>query len=257
MIIAERCIGRHVSPYFIAEACNNHGSNIRIAVEMIDVAKKIGVDAIKFQLRLGEFYLSLTDYSRLFDHAAKVGQTCFFTVYEQKTLEFIHVINPPAIKIGSAEWIDFGFVRHVLSLNKPTIISTGGGTQDQISELSEILENHANVAVLHCVSVYSCPPHLANLRLIEDYQEDFDCVGFSDHTIGNHLTVAAVMLGACIVEKHFTLDKGIGGPDQEFSLLPWEFSSMMKNCREAWEASRDVEKEYLEEEKAKLSKWRN
>ena len=254
--IKNRTLGYEHAPYYIAEACNNHGGDKTLALRMVDAAHRIGADAIKFQLRRGEGRLTEHEHQEIRDYCGEKYIDYVVTAYDPRGVDLAHILKPEAMKIGSAEWVDKDFVRLVLSLHLPTFMSTGGGEWDYLRKYEDIFK--PDTVILHCTSMYPTPPAYADLFLIRFYKTYFNnLIGFSDHTIGHHITCGAVANGACVIEKHFTLDRALRGPDQQVSLEPYEFQTMIDQCDQVWEASRFKLKSCYKQEKEKLAKWRD
>ncbi len=250
--------------YIIAELSANHNGSLETALKTIEAAKACGADAVKLQTyradtitldcdkkdflieggtlwdgkRLHELYewahTPRQWHKELFDHAKKVGIDIFSSPFDKSAVDFLKQFNPPAYKIASFEITDHELVRYCAKQKKPLIISTGIGTKQEIEDVVKICKDE-DVAyiLLKCTSAYPAPLEEANLATIKDMAETFDCpVGFSDHTLGTTAPVAAVALGAKVIEKHFILDKALGGPDAEFSLDREEFAQMVRAVRQ-------------------------
>jgi len=175
-------------------------------------------------------------HKELFEYAHKIGIDIFSTPFDKSAVDFLEQFNPPAYKIASFEITDYELIRYAASKGRPMIISTGIATIDEIQDAVEICRNEENkdIILLKCTSAYPAPLDEANLKMIPNLAETFGVIsGFSDHTLGTTAPVVAVTLGAKVIEKHFILDKAIGGPDVEFSLDKKEFSEMIKAVRDA------------------------
>lgn len=266
--IANRTIGKNQPPYVIAELSGNHNGDIGRALDLIGLAKESGADAIKIQTytadtitinhRSDEFVVSgglwdgktlyeLYDeahtpwewHEELFKKARDVGITIFSSPFDQTAVEFLEKLNAPAYKIASFELIDLPLVECVAKTGKPLIISTGMSSEVEISEALEVAQTAGakDIILLHCVSGYPAPICEANLKMIDELQSRFSVmVGLSDHTLGNTAAIAAVAMGACVIEKHFTLSRLEGGVDSTFSLEPHELTELVVGCRGAWSA---------------------
>lgn len=254
------------SVYIIAELSANHSQKLEVAVDTIHAAAEAGANAIKlqtytpdtitidcdneyFRLNHGTIWDGQTLYNLykqaytpwewhevLFAEAKKCGLDCFSTPFDFTAVDFLEQFNPPAYKIASFEIFDIPLIEKVAMLGKPIIISTGLATEKDIEEALDACYRHNNykVALLKCTSSYPAPIEKANLLTIPDMKQRFGCeVGLSDHTLGITVPVVSVALGAKIVEKHFILNKSIGGPDAAFSLDKEEFALMVKHIREA------------------------
>ena len=252
--------------YIIAELSANHGGKIEIAKETIKAAKDIGANAIKLQtytadtLTLNsdnedfiikggtlwddkklydlyqEAYLPWEWHKELFDYARSIDIDIFSTPFDKSAVDFLEQFNPSAYKIASFEITDYELVRYTASKMKPIIISTGIATIDEIQDVVDICKsvgNH-NIILLKCTSEYPAPLNEANLKTIPNMKDTFGVeVGFSDHTMGHIAPIVAVSLGAKVIEKHFILDKNIGGADSSFSLDKKEFEDMIKAVRDS------------------------
>ncbi len=266
--IAGRHIGANFPPFVIAELSANHNGRIDVAMQIIDEAKKAGADAVKIQTYLpdtitlessGEAFKikgglwdgrTLYDlyeeahtpwewHKPLFDHARKVGITIFSSPFDKTAIDLLEDLNAPAYKIASFEAIDHALIRYAASTGKPMIISTGMADDEEIEEAIDAARSGGcrDLAILHCVSGYPAPPEDYNLRTIPDMIERFGLVtGLSDHTLDNTTAITSIALGAAIIEKHFTLDRNGGGPDDSFSLEPAEMKGLCDGARTAWQA---------------------
>jgi len=273
VVINGRKISSVMPPYVIAELSANHNGSLSTALRLIDEAKKAGADAVKLQtytadtmtldcdaeefqihggLWDGKSLYQLYDEAHtpwewhkvLFEHARKLGITLFSSPFDQTAVDFLEEIDVPAYKIASFEATDLPFIRYVASTGKPMIISTGMADKEEIGEaIVAAREGGCNqLAVLHCVSGYPAPAADYNLHTIADMKKRFGLVtGLSDHTLDNATAIASVALGASIVEKHFTLDRNGGGPDDSFSLEPNEMAELCRAARVAWEALGSVD----------------
>jgi pseudaminic acid synthase len=251
--------------FIIAELSANHNGSLQTAIDTIKAAKKAGADAIKLQTYTAdtitldstreefiikggtlwdnqslyklyqEAYTPWEWHPKLFQAAQEEGLICFSTPFDESAVDFLRSFNPPAYKIASFEITDHALIRYCAREQKPIIISIGTATADEIEEAITICreENNNNIILLQCTSSYPAPLEKANLRTIPDLAKRFDLLaGLSDHTLGSTAPVAAVALGARVIEKHFILDKSIGGPDAAFSLDFEAFSDMVRSVRE-------------------------
>jgi len=267
--IAGRTIGAGYPCYIIAELSANHGQSFAKALQVVRAAKEAGADAIKLQTytadtltidcRRPEFMVgqgSLWEGKNLYDlyaeaytpwdwqpelkaEAERLGMHCFSTPFDETAVDFLEGINVPVHKIASFELVDTQLLKKVAATGKPVIMSTGMASFDEIAEAVGILRSSGceQLALLKCTSAYPSPPEEMNLRTIPDLAVSFDLpVGLSDHTLGTAVPVAAVAVGACIVEKHLTLNRSDGGPDSAFSLEPHEFRGMVESVRIAEKA---------------------
>lgn len=270
MEIKSQCIdivGRRVGPgqscYIVAEMSANHGQNFDQAVQIIRAAKEAGADAIKLQtytpdtitinchtepFRIkgtmwegrnlyelyGEAYTPWEWQPKLKQVADELGLDCFSTPFDFTAVDFLEKMDVPAHKIASFELVDLSLIRRVACTGKPVIISTGMASLTEIDEAVRAFRDGGGkqLALLKCTSAYPAPPEEMNLRTIPHLAEAFGVpVGLSDHTLGIAVPVAAVALGACIVEKHFTHSRSAPGPDSAFSLEPQEFKQMVDAIR--------------------------
>lgn len=266
--IDDRVIGSNYKPYVIAEISANHNGKIENALKLIDEAKAAKADAVKLQtyrpdtITLDcdneEFRISggLCDgrtlfelyeethmpwewHAPLFAHARNVGITIFSSPFDTTAIDMLEDLNAPAYKIASFEAVDLPLIRYAASTGKPLIISTGMADAEEIAEaVAAAREGGCNeLAILHCVSSYPAAPEDYNLRTISDMIERFGLVtGLSDHTLGSTTAIASVAVGASIIEKHFTLDRTGGGPDDIFSLEPKEMAALCHGAKTAWSA---------------------
>ena len=263
-----RKIGTDYAPYIIAEMSANHNGSIENAFKIIEQAKRCGADAVKLQTytadtitlnsRTPEFMIRGTlwdgqslhelyqkahmpwDWHKpLFDFAREQGITIFSSPFDFSAVDLLESLNAPAYKIASFEMVDLPLIRYVAQTGKPMIISTGMADADEIAEAVETAKSAGcrELVVLHCVSGYPAPAADYNLRTLPDMAARFDTlVGLSDHTLDNTTAVASVVLGACVIEKHFTLDRNGGGADDSFSLEPDGLQALCRDSKTAWQA---------------------
>lgn len=268
MQIAGRPIGHDHPPYVIAELSANHNGSLDTALKIIDAAADTGADAIKLQtytpdtltidcdlddFRIkgglwdgrtlydlyGEAHTPWDWHKALFEHAAARGVTIFSSPFDSTAVDFLMELNTPAFKIASFEAVDLPLIRYVASTKKPMIISTGMANDEEVGEAVQAARDGGcqDLILLHCVSGYPAPAEDYNLRTIPDMMARFGIpVGLSDHTQDNTTAIAAVALGAVAIEKHFTLDRRGGGPDDSFSLEPAEFTQLCTSAKTAWMA---------------------
>jgi pseudaminic acid synthase len=264
--IAGARVGLACEPYIIAELSANHNGSIDKAIATIDMAKKMGANAIKLQtytadtltiacknddfliregLWEGQYLYDLYQeahtpfewHSVLFEHAEKVGITCFSSPFDETAVDLLESLDAPAYKIASFELVDIPLIRYVAKTGKPMIMSTGMANLVEIEEaVSEALSHGcSDLILLHCVSGYPAPIEQSNIRTVADLAERFDLItGLSDHTLGTEVAVASVALGACVIEKHVTLCRSDSGPDSVFSLEPHELKKLCVEAKNAW-----------------------
>ena len=279
-----RNIGPEFPPYIIAELSANHNGNIDRAYRIIEEAKEAGADAIKlqtythdtitmdcdtedFQIKGGlwdgqtlyELYkgahMPWDWHKPLFAKAKELGITIFSSPFDFTAVDLLETLDAPAYKIASFELVDLPLIARVAKTGKPMIISTGMANETEIKEAVDTARENGCVEllVLHCVSGYPAPAEQYNLLTIADISKKFDVLsGLSDHTIDNATAVASVVLGACLIEKHVTLDRNGGGADDSFSLEPIELAQLCKDAKTAWAALGKVNYERTEAEKGNL-----
>lgn len=268
LTIAGRRIAADEAPYVIAEMSANHNGNIETAFKLIEVAKQAGADAVKlqtyrpdtitlncdsedFRIHGGlwdgrtlydlyqEAHMPWEWHAPLFAHARQHGITIFSSPFDNTAVDLLEDLNAPAYKIASFEAVDIALIKYVASTGKPMIISTGMADVEEIQDAIDAARSGGckELAVLHCVSGYPAPAADYNLRTIPDMIQRFGLVvGLSDHTLDNTTAITSVAMGASIIEKHFTLDRKGGGPDDSFSLEPTELAALCKDSKTAWAA---------------------
>ena len=282
--IAGRAIGPEHPPFVICELSGNHNGSLDRALTMIDAAAETGADAIKiqtytadtitldvdrpeFKIRGGlwdgrslhELYREAqTPYewhAALFERAAKRGVILFSSPFDETAVDLLAGLDAPAYKIASFEAVDLPLIRYAAAKGKPLIISTGMANAAEMAAARDaaLEAGAAGVVLLHCVSSYPATFADANVRTVADMAERFDCpIGLSDHTPGTAASVAAVAMGACVIEKHFTLARSDGGPDAAFSLEPAEFAALVRDCKDGWAALGRAHYDVLGSEKANV-----
>jgi len=284
--IGKQKIGKGFPSFIIAELSANHNQKIEIAIETIKAAKKAGADAVKFQTYTADTItidcnsdLFKINHNTLWDGnnlhklyqqaytpwewqpelkriAEAEGLICFSSPFDNSAVDFLEKMNVPAYKIASMEITDIPLIQYVASKGKPVIISTGIAEEPEIKEAIEACYAVGNkqVIILKCTSEYPATFSEMNLMSIPYIEKMFNVpVGLSDHSMGTEATIAAVALGACVVEKHFIIDREIGGPDAVFSMNLEEFSSMVKQIRNIESAIGTYE--YTLSDKIKVSRW--
>lgn len=276
--------------FIIAELSANHGNSLEIIKKTIEAAKRAGADAIKLQTYKPEtmtldvdhedFYANpngiwagtkLFDlykgaalpwewHGKVFELAKENGLVCFSSPFDKTAVDFLEKLNCPIYKIASFEITDIPLIKYAASKGKPMIISTGIANYDDIKLAIDTCRSVGNndITILKCTTAYPAPPEEANLSMIQQFAEDFDVkVGLSDHTLGVTVPIAATVLGASVIEKHFILDRSVGGPDASFSLDEKEFTEMVQNVRIAEKVSGQVSYDLSEKQKESRKKARS
>jgi len=263
--IAGRRIAVDEPPYIIAELSANHNGKLETALKIIAAAKAAGADAVKlqtyrpdtitldcnsedFQIHGGlwdgrtlyelyeEAHMPWEWHKPLFDYARQLDITIFSSPFDNTAVDLLEGLNAPAYKIASFEAVDLPLIRYVASTGKPMIISTGMADAEEIEEAIAAARDGGckELAILHCVSGYPAPAEDYNLHTIPDMMRRYNLVtGLSDHTLDNTTAIASVVLGASIIEKHFTLDRSGGGPDDSFSLEPTDLVALCRDTKTA------------------------
>jgi len=270
--INKRLISQTTQPYIIAELSANHNGSLEAALKLIEQAKASGADAVKIQTYTAETITLNSDrpeftikgglwhgrtlydlyqeahtpwswHKELFDYARTLDITMFSSPFDTTAVDLLEDLNAPAYKIASFEAIDIPLIKYVAKTGKPMIISTGMADKEEIEEAIAAAREGGckELAILHCVSGYPAPAEDYNLATIPDMIERFGLVtGLSDHTLDNTTAIASVMLGARIIEKHFTLDRNGGGPDDSFSLEPSDLTALCRDTKTAWQALGEI-----------------
>jgi pseudaminic acid synthase len=271
--IGRRVIGTGQPVYVVAELSANHNQNFEHAVRIVEAAKDAGADAIKLQtytadtitidsdrkeFRIGggtlwdgrnlhqlyrEAYTPWEWQPKLQKVAENLGLDFFSSAFDASAVDFLETLNVPVYKIASCELVDIPLIQKMAQTGKPLIMSTGMATPEEIEEALQTARGAGatQIALLKCTSAYPAPPEEMNLRTIPELARRFEVpVGLSDHTMGTSAPVAAVALGACIIEKHLTLSRSEPGPDSAFSLEPQEFKAMVDAVRVAEKALGEV-----------------
>ncbi len=261
--IAGHKIGAGCRAFIIAEAGVNHNGDLNMARELVDLAAAAGADAVKFQTFIAEESITVdaskADYQRIttgneesqlemarklelsFDDFRELKRYCdergivfLLTPFDFESVDFLHSLGVPALKISSGDLTNHPLLRRVASTGVPVIISTGMSNMDEVKEVTGVVRAEGNdqLILLQCVTNYPADPADVNLRAMQTMAEALNVpVGFSDHTLGIEVSLAAVALGACVIEKHFTLDRNLPGPDHRASLEPRELESLVHGIR--------------------------
>lgn len=269
------------STFIIAEISANHNQDIEVAKKTISEIKKTGANCVKLQTYTPdtltidsdkddfkikesiwggkslynlykEAYTPWEWHKELFSFAKKEGLICFSSPFDKTSVDLLEELKAPAYKIASFEINDIELIKYVASKRKPIILSTGVADFQDIQLAIETCKKAGNneIILLKCTSSYPAPLEDANLKMIQKHSEDFNVItGLSDHTIGDTCTIAAVALGARVIEKHFILDRKMGGPDASFSMNPKEFSKMVKGIREVEKALGKIDYNLTENQK--------
>ncbi len=268
--IANRPIGRNHQPFIIAEMSGNHNQSLDRALEIVEAAAKSGAHALKIQTYTpdtmtldlderefhisdpkslwagtslyklyGEAYTPWEWHKPIFDRARDLGIIPFSTPFDDSAVDFLESLDVPCYKIASFENTDLPLIRRVAATGKPLIISTGMATVAELDETVRAAREAGckDLILLKCTSTYPATPENTNILTIPHLRELFCCeVGLSDHTMGVGVSVASVALGATVIEKHFTLDRGEGGVDSAFSMEPSEMAQLVVEAGRAWQA---------------------
>ena len=281
--IGNKLIGEEEPCFIVAEAGVNHNGSVELAKKLIDAAKDAGADAVKFQTFKAESVvvkdaqkaeyqkettgegsqyemikkLELTeeDFRELADYAKEKDIMFLSSPFDKESVDLLHELDVPAFKVGSGEITNLPLLRYIAKKEKPIILSTGMSTLGEIEEALDVIRSEGveDIILLHCVSNYPARIEDVNLRAMGTLKQAFKLpVGFSDHTLGITAPIAAVALGACVIEKHFTLDRNLPGPDHKASLEPEELKEMAKAIREVEKAlGNGIKKPTKEEEEIK------
>jgi N-acetylneuraminate synthase len=281
--IGSRWVGDGHPAYIIAEAGINHNGDIEIAKKLIQAAKHAGVDAVKFQKRTPELcvppeqrsqmretpwgYITYMEYRQKTEFgkaeydeidrfAKEVGIDWFVSVWDEEAVNFMEQYNPLCYKIPSASLTDHKLLQHLRKTGRPLILSTGMSTMEQIKSSVELI-GLDNLVLTHATSTYPCDPHELNLRMIDTLRKTFSCpIGYSGHEVGLVTSAVAVGLGACMVERHITLDRAMWGSDQAASVEPGGFEKLVKYIRVTEQSVGDGVKKVYDSELPSLKKLR-
>ena len=286
MKIGERGVGAGSPPLVIAEMSGNHNQSLERALEIVDAAAQSGAHALKIQtytaetmtidIREREFFISdekslwkgesLFDlykkaytpwewHEAIFDRAKKQKMLAFSTPFDRTAVDFLENLNVPCYKIASFENTDLPLIRYVAATGKPMIISTGMATFAELDETVDAARSAGcnDLVLLKCTSTYPSTPDDSNILTIPEMRSRYGCeIGISDHTMGIGVSVAAVALGATVIEKHFTLQRSDGGVDSAFSMEPQEMAQLVIETERAWQSMGKVQHGPTEKEKASL-----
>ena len=270
-VINGRKIGDDNPPYIICELSGNHNGSLEKALNLVDEAAKTGCDAIKLQtytpdtltINCDNKYFQISQglwsgntlyelyrmahtpfewHEPLFRRANELNVTMFSSPFDETAVDLLEEIGVPAYKIASFEIADVNLIKYIARTGKPIIMSTGLATDSDIERAIKVAREAGckHLALLHCVSSYPTPVDQANVRSLLRLKNKYKVItGLSDHTLSNATSVAAVSIGAAIIEKHFTISRSDGGPDADFSLEPVEFKNLTNDCYDAWSALGD------------------
>ncbi|MBN2116893.1 MAG: N-acetylneuraminate synthase family protein [Anaerolineales bacterium] len=282
--IGNRMVGDGHPAYVIAEIGINHNGDLEVARQMIDAAVHAGVDAVKFQKRTPEIatpadqqaqmretpwgyitYLeyrykvefSEEQYCEIEKYCKQRGITWLVSVWDEPSVEFMEKFETPAYKIPSASLTDVGLIRKARATGKPVILSTGMSTMEQIRKGVQTA-GEKDLVLMHCTSTYPCEPGELNLKMIETLRREFPNIpiGYSGHEVGLVPSAVAVALGACMLERHLTLNRAMWGSDQAASVEPWGFETLVKYIRVSEVALGDGVKRVYESEQPSMKKLR-
>lgn len=281
--IGDKTIGPTQPIFIVAEIGINHNGDLGIAKRLIDAARAAGCDAVKFQKRTPNIcvpekqrakkretpwgYISYLDYREKIEFGLKeykeidryckeIGIDWFASCWDKESIDFMGQFKPVCYKIPSAMLTDAGLLKNFRETGRPVILSTGMSTTEQIKSAVNLL-GVENLIITHCTSTYPCPPEELNLKMIQTLMETFKCpIGYSGHETGLATTVAAVSLGACLIERHITLDRAMWGSDQSASIEPSGFLRLVKYIRVLEKAMGDGVKRVYESEQPVMQKLR-
>lgn len=281
--IGNQIIGDQYPAYIVAEVGINHNGDLEIAKKLIDVAVLSGCDAVKFQKRTPELCVPLEqhdlmretpwglitymDYRKQVEFEQKeyeeIDRYCkerdilwFASCWDEPSVDFIEQFRPACYKIPSPSLTDDQLLKHVNSKEKTMVLSTGMSTMEEIRHAVSLLDRN-RLIITHCNSSYPCKPEELNLRVIQTLRQEFNCpIGYSGHEVGLQTTHATIVLGACYIERHITLDRAMWGTDQAASVEPWGLMRLVRDIRVIEKALGDGVKQVYESEKSVLSRLR-
>ncbi len=282
--IGKRPIGDGYPAYIIAEIGINHNGDLETAKKLIDAAVLAGCDAVKFQKRTPELCvprdqwdipretpwgcLSYIEYKKRIEfgpeeykeidrYCSEKGIAWFASCWDEPSVDFIEQFNPACYKIASASLTDDNLLKHINERGRPMILSTGMSTMDEIRHAVSLLDKD-RLLIAHCTSTYPCKPEQLNLRVIQTLKQEFNCpVGYSGHEVGLQTTLAAVVLGACFVERHITLDRAMWGSDHAASVEPGGLMRLVRDIRVIEAAMGDGVKRVYGSEQSSIKKLRH
>lgn len=289
--IGNRLVGKDYKPFIIAEMSGNHNHSLERALHLVELAAEAGVDAVKLQtytpdtitldVHTGEFFISNKDdlwkgqslyhlyekaytpwewHKTIFDKCKELGLLAFSSPFDETAVDFLETLDVPAYKIASFENVDIPLIKKVARTGKPIIISTGMATAAELDEAVRAAKDEENgqIILLKCTSTYPATPENSNLATIPHMRELFGTeIGLSDHTMGTGVSVAAVALGATVIEKHFTTARADGGVDSAFSMEPHELKQLVEDTERAWQSIGHVHYGPTEAEKPSLNNRRS
>jgi N-acetylneuraminate synthase len=281
--VGERLVGDGQPAFIVAEIGINHNGDLEIAKQLVDVAKGAGCDAVKFQKRTPELcvppeqrnvmretpwgIMTYMDYRRRIEFDTEeyreIDRYCrerkmlwFASVWDKPSVDFVEAFQPPCYKVPSATLTQHDLLREIKRTGRPVILSTGMSSMEQIRAAVDILGTE-NLVLMHSTSTYPCKPEELNLRMIQTLRQEFDCpIGYSGHEVGLQTTYAAVVLGACMIERHITLDRAMWGSDQAASVEPHGFARLVRDIRVIEKALGDGIKRVYESEKVAMRRLR-
>ena len=282
--IGDRMVGDGYPAYMIAEIGINHNGDLGIAKQMIDAAVHAGVEAVKFQKRTPEIstpleqqkqmretpwgYITYLDYRHKVEfnedqyceidrYCQSKGMAWMVSVWDEPSVDFMEKFDTPAYKIPSASLTDFGLIRKARATGKPIILSSGMSTMEQI-KMGVGIAGEKDLVLMHCTSTYPCEPEELNLKVVQTLRDEFPNlpIGYSGHEVGLVPSAVAVAFGACMVERHLTLDRAMWGSDQAASVEPGGFERLVKYIRVTERSIGDGVKKVYESERGSLKKLR-
>jgi N-acetylneuraminate synthase len=281
--IGKRMVGDAHPTYIVGEIGINHNGDIEVAKQLIDLAKWAGADAVKFQKRTPELavpadqrdkmretpwgYISYLDYRykvefneiqyrEIANYCKQKGMEWFVSVWDENSVDFMEAFDTPCYKVPSASLTDHNLLKHIRKTKRPVILSTGMSTMEQIKSAVSVLGTE-NLVLTHATSTYPCESEELNLRMIHTLRETFPVpVGYSGHEVGLVTTAVAVAMGACLVERHITVDRAMWGSDQAASVEPQGLHSLVKYIRVTEQSLGDGQKRVYDSEQPSLKKLR-